>query len=149
MRLDAAAEFERCRRHLEQTVVEAGGVEGEWSGRVARGIAAALELASADPAAALVVTDRALTRWKRREPPFASLVERLATLLEAGAPPRNPRLPSAQAIVVLIAKQVNLRIESGRAGELPAIAPDLTFLALFPCLGYTEARRRAQPTAIA
>lgn len=145
----SAREFERCRERLERAVTAAGGVGGDWSGGVARGIHAVLEFARADPAAALVLSDRATTRWRRREPAFAAMVDRFAALLERGAPPRNPRLPDAHTLVALVARQVNLGIEAGRAGQLLEIEPDLTFLALFPYLGFAEARRRAQPTAIA
>jgi hypothetical protein len=79
-------------------------------------------------------------RWKEREPSYTAAVEHFARLLSHDAPPRNPRLPDAPAVVARIFRQVNLELEAGRSAELMEIAPDLTFLALMPYLGFAEAR---------
>lgn len=145
----AAAEFERCRARLEKAVADSCGPDAEWPDAVAAGIHAALEFAAGDPAAARVLTAGAIARERGEEPHFAAMVDHLAGLLSAGAPPPNPRLPDALGVITRIARQVNLEIEAGRAREMIQIAPDLTFLALLPYLGFSEARRWAQPTATA
>jgi hypothetical protein len=145
----AAGEFARCRARLEEAVAGSCEPGAEWPDAVAAGIQAALEFAAADPAAARVLTVGAIAREQGQEPHFAAMVDHLAGLLGAGAPPPNPRLPGAPGVITRIARQVNLEIEAGRVGEMIEVAPDLTFLALLPYLGFSEARRRAQPTATA
>jgi len=135
-----AGEFGRCRCRLERAVAGSCEPRAGWPSSVVAAIHAAIELAAADPGAALTLTDRAGARWRRREPEFVAMVDHFARLLSRGAPPRNPRLPDPRAVVARIARQVNLQIEAGRAGELREIAPDLTFLALLPYVGFAGAR---------
>jgi len=144
----AATEFGRCRERLERAV-GACRPAGDWAGNVSRTIAATIEFAAADPAAALTLTERASSRWREREPEFVAMVEHFARLLDRGAPPRNPRLPDAPAVVARIARQLNLQIEAGRTGETTELVPDLTFLALMPYLGFAGARQRAEPATAA
>jgi hypothetical protein len=139
----------RCGERLERAVADACEREGDWPSAVSAGIRAALELAAADPASALVLTERASSRWREDEPEFVALVDRLAALLSRGAPPRNPRLPDARAVVARIAMQVNLELEAGQGRRLTELAPDLTFLALMPYVGFAGARRGSQSTATA
>lgn len=139
------AEVRRCRARLEQEVAAACAGEADWAGRVAAGVRAAVEFAAAEPAAALVLTERASARWAQGEPEFVALVDRFAALLSRGAPPRNPRLPDTRTVVARIARQVNLELEAGRGGEIADVAPDLTFLALMPYLGFAGARRWSEP----
>lgn len=141
--------FAGCRARLELEVGRACAREREWSRRIVAGVYAALEYAAADPAAALVLTERATVRWKRREPEFTAMVERFARRLARGAPAANPRLPDPETVVVCLARQVNQRIEAGRAAQMMEIAPDLAFLALLPFVGYAGAQRCSQPTAVA
>jgi len=148
-RAGASPDFAACRERLERALSASCEQRDSWAGTATAGVYAALEFAAADPAAALLLTDRATVRWKEREPAFAAMVEHLAGLLKRGAPPANPRLPSAEVVVVHIARQVNLRLSAGGAGELMEIAPDMAFLALMPFVGFAEARRCAQPTATA
>lgn len=149
MSAPAATEFGHCRGRLERAVAAACVPGGDWAGNVSRAIAAVIAFAAADPAAALTLTGRASSRWREREPEFTAMVEDFAALLDHGAPPRNPRLPDAAAVVARIARQVNLQLEAGRAEETADLAPDLTFLALMPYVGFAGARRWAQPTATA
>lgn len=144
-----AGEFGRCLERLDRAVARSCGPGEEWPGAVAAGVHAAVEFAAADPAAARVLTEDASARWKQGEPAFVAMVDRFAALLSRGAPPRNPRLPDAHAVVARIARQVNLQIEAGRAERMMEIAPDLTFLALLPYLGFSGARRWSRPTATA
>jgi hypothetical protein len=144
-----ALELAAYRERLERVVAEPCDVAEDWQSAVAAGIEAALELAAADPAAALALSERATARWKRRDPDFVAMVESLAGLLSRGAPPPNPRLPSAEVVIVCVLRQVNRQIETGRVAEMMDIAPDLAFLASMPFVGFAEARRCAQLTASA
>jgi hypothetical protein len=140
--------FERCRRHLELAIEEACEGQATWPARVAAAVGAAVDLAAADPDAGRTLTEGAGRRQGDDEE-LQDLVDHLATLLERGAPPRNRRLPTAPTLVMRIARQINLELEAGRGPTLSAVAPDLTFLALMPYLGFAEARRWSQPTATA
>jgi hypothetical protein len=140
-----ANDFGRCREQLERAVAASCAGQRDWPAAVAAAVHAAVRFAATDPDAALTLTERAATRWKQREPSYTAAVEHFARLLSHGAPPRNPRLPNAAAVVARIFRQVNLELEAGRAGELMEIAPDLTFLALMPYLGFAEAREWSKP----
>jgi hypothetical protein len=144
-----ATEFEACREDLERAVAAACSGEGSWPSAVVAGIHAALELAAADPESALLLTEGGVGRVNGSEPRFNAMVDRFAALLARDAPPANPRLPGPRGVVLCIVKQVNLRIRSGRAGEMMEIAPDLAFLALLPFVGFAGAQRWSQPTAVA
>jgi hypothetical protein len=143
------AEFDRCRERLERAVAESCEPHEDWPHAVTGAIYAALEFAAADPAAALVLTASAVARRHQPEPAFVAMVDHFAALLGRGAPPPNPRLPDAATVVTRIARQVNLQVEAGRVEEMMEIAPDLTFLALMPYLGFTGARRWSHPTTTA
>ncbi len=128
-------------------IEEACAAEANWPNRVEAAVRAALELVAADPDLGRTLTVGAGRR--RGDEEFAALVDHLAAKLATGAPPRNPRLPDVPTVVKRIARQVNLELEAGRVSTLSAVAPDLTFLALMPYLGFAEARRWSQPTATA
>lgn len=140
--------FGRCRQRLEVALAKACGAQVSWPARIAAAVGAALELAAADPDVGRTLTEGAGHR-RGDDEEFRALVDHLATLLATGAPPRNRRLPDPPTVVTRIARQVNLELEAGRGPALPAVAPDLTFLALMPYLGFAEARRWSQPTATA
>jgi hypothetical protein len=140
--------FGRCRQRLEVAIEEACDGQASWPARVAAAVGAALELAAADPEVGRTLTEGAGHRHDDNEE-FVALVEDLAALFAHDAPPRNRRLPDAPTVVTRIARQVNLELEAGRGPTLPSIAPDLTFLALMPYLGFADARRWSQPTATA
>lgn len=140
--------FGRCRQHLEAAIEGACEGQADWAARVAAAVRAAVDLAAAEPDVGRTLTERAGHRHDDDEE-FQALVDHLAAMLIHGAPPRNRRLPDASTVVTRIARQVNLELEAGRARSLPAIAPDLTFLALMPYLGFADARRGSQPTATA
>jgi hypothetical protein len=140
--------FGRCRERLEIAIEAACEGQSGWPARVAAGVRAAVALAAADPDLGRTLTEGAGHRHHDDEE-FAALVDHLAQLLARGAPPRNRRLPDAPTVVIRIARQVNLELEAGRVAALPSIAPDLTFLALMPYLGFAAARRWSQPTATA
>jgi hypothetical protein len=135
---------------LERAIAASCRAGQTWPSAVAAGVYAALEFAAAFPTAAQLLTAPARIRWHDADPDFTALVDRLAALLSREAPPPNPRLPDAKGVVRRIARQVNLQIEAGRAERMMEIAPDLTFLALMPYIGFAEARRWAElaPQAI-
>lgn len=140
--------FGHCRRRLELAIEEACEAQATWPARVAAAVGAAVELAAEDPDAGRTLTEGA-GRRRGDDEELQAMVDHLAALLEHGAPPRNRRLPAAPTLVMRIARQINLELEAGRGPTLPAVAPDLTFLALMPYLGFAEARRWSQPTATA
>jgi hypothetical protein len=143
----APTHFGRCRARLERAIGQAcQGADG-WPAAVAASVRAALALAASDPDAGRTLTAGAGRRGPDDEG-FAELVDHLAALLGRDAPPRHARLPDARTVIVRIARQVNLELESGRGEDCEAIASDLTFLALMPYLGFAEARRWSQPTAV-
>jgi hypothetical protein len=144
---DPIGEFSGGFERLERAVVGSCDARAAWPDAVAAGVYAALEFAADDPATARLLTDDATARWHSGEPAFVAMVARFAVLLDGGAPPRNLRLPGPQAVVTRIARQVNLQLEAG--GEMMEIAPDLTFLALLPYLGFSGARQWSHPTATA
>jgi hypothetical protein len=137
--------FGRCQARLEAAIDEACAGRASWPEKVAAAIRAALEHAAREPEGGRTLTEAAGRHPEDEE--FEAMVERLASRLAAGAPPRNPRLPDAPTVVARIARQVNLELEAGREDHLAEVAPDLTFLALMPYLGFAEARRWSQPTA--
>jgi hypothetical protein len=140
--------FRRCRGRLEAAIE--GACEGQvgWPAQVAAGVHAAVALAAADPDAGRTLTECAGHR-DDDDGEFLAMVDHLAAQLARGAPSRNRRLPDAPTIVTRIARQINLELEAGRARSLPDVAPDLTFLALMPYLGFAGARRWSQPAATA
>jgi hypothetical protein len=144
----APTHFGRCRERLESAIGKACDPELPWPGRVGATIRAALDLAAADPDAGRTLTEGSGHRGVDDEE-FAGLVDYLAGLLARDAPPRNQRLPDAPTVVIRACRQVNLVLESGPGAGLAAIAPDLTFLALMPYLGFAEARHWSQPSAAA
>lgn len=140
--------FGNCRGRLEAAIEEACDGHRGWPTQVAAAIEAALALAVTDPDAGRALSQGAGHR-RGDDVEFTAMVEHLATRFSRGAPPRNPRLPDAPTVVTRIARQINLELEAGRGHALTALAPDLTFLALMPYLGFAEARRWSQPTATA
>lgn len=140
-----ATEFGRCRERLERAVAASCAPGEAWADNVAWAIRTVVEFAADDPPAARTLTAPASSRRRGEpEPEFAALVEHFARLLDRGAPDRNPRLPDAPIVVARIARQLNLQLEAGRAGETMELVPDLTFLALMPYLGFAAARRGSE-----
>lgn len=146
-REDFASDFEAAFARLQVALLEACRCERDWPARAAAGIAAGMEFAAADPAAAAVLTNEALAGGAdgiaRHERLIAYLGERLLPGREQR--PEDERLPDiteravAGGALMLIAQ----RLDGGGEGELPALAPEVVQFVLTPYLGAEEARRVA------
>jgi hypothetical protein len=127
---------------IEAAVVEACAVHAEWPERVRAGIAAALDFALADPAAARVLVIDSRSTGSDGGGEYTELIDRFADLLAAGAP-RSRRLPgsSDRSVISVIAAIVSCHIRAGTVDSLGKGDPDLVFLALLPYVGFAEASR--------
>jgi hypothetical protein len=114
----------------------------EWEGKVAAGIRAALEFAAADPAAVHALTIDARRQSLGDDNRADEVVRYFAAMLGAVAP-AEMRFPVStdEGTVEAIAMVIRGRLLEGNTGELPALAPDFTYLALMPYTGLSEARR--------
>ena len=138
--------FEAAFARLQVLLEEACAQSADWPGGVAAAIRAALEFAAADPAAANVLTNEAMAAGKdgiaRRERLLAYAGKGLAKGREQDPRTQLPPVTEhalAGGVVALIGE----RLARGRAGELPALAPEAIQFVLTPYLGADEARRVA------
>jgi hypothetical protein len=142
---DFPAAFEAAFARLQVTILEACGRENRWPEKVAAGIRAGLEFAAADPEAAKLLASEALTHGRDGVARHGRLVTYLGERLLPGRAeqPDGERLPEiteramAGGVVALVAQRLDL----GREGELPALAPEAIQFVLTPYLGAEEARR--------
>lgn len=142
-----ASAFEGAFAGLQVELEEAWAKQFAWSLRVAAAVHAGLRFALANPSAAQTLTNGALAAG----PEGIARHERLIAYLCAGlAPgrrerPENERLPeiTEQAMASGVLMLVAQRVDQGRVGELPALAPEATQFVLAPYLGADEARRVA------
>lgn len=113
---------------------------GEWPERVRNGLAATLGWFAADPAAArfLLVEVAAIgTEYRAR---FQSGFSRFVSLMEEGMEDRSPDVAHATSMAVGAGMaRMHEEIVLGRAAELPALLPDLTYELLVPFLGEESA----------
>ena len=142
---DFAAAFEASFARFQVRVEAACAGPVDWPLRMAAAIRAALEFAASDPDAANTLTNEALAAGRdgiaRRE----RLLAYAGRALAAGREERSegaglPRL-TEHALVGGIAALIAERVATGRAAELPALAPEAIQFALTPYLGATEAKR--------
>jgi hypothetical protein len=139
--------FEAAFARLQVRLEEACAESADWPGGVAAAIQAALEFAAEDPQAADVLTNGAMAAGKdgiaRRERLLAYTGKGLA--IGRRQRPKAHGLPPvtehalAGAVVALIGE----RLTTGRAAELPTLAPEAIQFVLTPYLGAEEARRIA------
>lgn len=142
-REDFASAFEAAFARLQVALLEACGRQRDWPAKTAAGIAAGMEFAAADPAAAAVLTNEALAEGAdgiaRHERLIAYLGERLLPGREER--PEDERLPDiteravAGGALMLVAQ----RVDEGGEGELPALVPEAIQFVLTPYLGAEEA----------
>jgi hypothetical protein len=141
------AEFEAALARLRFALTEAYRVPGPEPGRVAAAIQAGFAFASHNPATVLVLTSGALSQGPYGAARHRDLLARAARVLARCRAGRSEsdRLPAIteRALVGGLATVVAHRLDAGRAGELPALAPQAVEFVLTPYLGAEEARRFA------
>jgi AcrR family transcriptional regulator len=133
-----------CIERLAATLA-AGAAAGDSPAEATRrGTAAGLELLAAEPQLTLVLSgdvlgvDPALVDHYSRM--LVPALERLWT--RAGEPPRkhsSPGLAFGRAQLLVFHE-----VAAGRAAQLPALAPNIVYLAIAPFAGHEEALRQAR-----
>ncbi len=119
----------------------------EWPDQVAAAIRAGFEFAASDPGAADLLTNRALAHGSDGVARYQRFLAFAAGLLLPGRKqsPDGELLPEiveqsvAGGLIMLVAQ----RVDRGRAGELPELAPEAIQFALTPYLGVEGAQRVA------
>lgn len=140
-------DFESAFARLQVRVETACSEEVPWPAQVAAGVRAALEFAAAEPASARLLTSDVLAvgreGYARYDRMLAHFGERL--LPGRALRPEGEKLPEIieKAMTGGIATIVAQRVDMGREGELPGLAPEAIQFVLTPYLGTEEARRVA------
>lgn len=142
---DFARAFEGAFARLQVALLEGSREVGGWPERVAAGVRAGLEFAAADLDAARTLTVEAMAQGAEGVDRYERLVAYLREQLAPGRGrlPEDERLPGviehalASGVLMLVAH----RVDQGRVGELPALAPEVVQFVLTPYLGAAEARR--------
>jgi hypothetical protein len=144
---DFPRDFEAAFARLQVVVEEAYVSRADWPDQVAAAIRAAFDFAASDPDAVNLLTNEALARGSDGIARYQRLVGYAAGLLVPGRTqsPDGALLPGSleHSLAGGIAMLVAQRVDRGRAGELPALAPDAIQFALAPYLGSERARRTA------
>lgn len=136
---------------LEARVQSAFAEPGDWASRMRAALAATLEWFAADPVAArftLIELGSVGTVFRTRfQATFDSFVQMLEDGLAEGGP--DPELAQATRLAVSgVIAHLYEEIVLGRAAELAARLPDLTYELLVPYLGEEAAlEQRRQATA--
>lgn len=144
---DFSGAFEASLARFQVRLEEACAGSPDWVGGVVAAIRAALEFAAEDPDSANTLTNEAMAAGMdgiaRRERLLAYAGEGLVhgRRQRPGADdlPRLTEHALAGGIAALIAE----RVGTGRASELPALAPEAIQFVLTPYLGVDEAKRIA------
>ena len=143
-----SAEFLPSFVALQEAIAKACTGATGWEAKVGAGVGAALEFAAAHPDAA-----RALTIHARRDVGEAGDRERelirYFSCLLGEVTPAEVRYPIStdEGLIESIATTVRGHLVSDSAVELPALAPEFTYLALMPYTGMAGARRWAEDLA--
>lgn len=143
--LGAAPEpYAVVRRRFERELTSAAPPEAPWPERLAVAIRAALCQAARDPTAARRLVLPVAGRRNHDLGPFTEMVDGLAAALRCGAPavPRPER--TARNLVLRVARQILLHLETRPEEPVTALAPDLIVFALTPYIGLPAARRLAE-----
>lgn len=145
---DFAGAFETAFARVQVAVEVASAEQREWPARIAAAIRAGLEFAAADPAAANVLTNEAIgagpdgiARYRRLT---TYIAEAFAGGRDEGADAEEPPQVTDQALAGGLLGLVAERLNTGRAAELPALAPEAIEFALTPYIGVGKARRVAR-----
>jgi hypothetical protein len=139
--------FDRAFARLQIRVETACAAEPEWPRQVAAGVRAALAFAADDPRSARALTSDALAAGRKGYARYDRMLEHFGERLLAGRDicPEGEHLPELieKAMTGGLATLVGQRLDTGRAAELPALAPEAIQFVLAPYLGTDEARRLA------
>ena len=144
---DFADAFEAALARFQVRIEKACTGGADWPSGAAAAIRAALEFAAEDPAAANTLTNEAMAAGldgiARRERLLAYTGEALAR--GRGQRPEAEDLPdlTEHALAGGIAALIAERVATGRAADLPTMAPEAIQFALTPYLGIAEAKRIA------
>jgi hypothetical protein len=111
-----------------------------WAEDVAAAIRAGLSRAAADPVTARRLTLPASGRRGGDTDGYAAMVGDLSARLLRGAPPLADPERTARNVVVRVARQVLLQLETHPDEPVTEIAPDLIIFALTPYVGLRTAR---------
>lgn len=144
---DFAGAFEAAFARFQVRAEEACASGSDWAEGISAAIRTTLEFAAEDPAAANVLTNEAMAAGRdgsaRRQRLLAYAAEALAGgRRQEGGTADLPRL-TEHAVAGGIAALIAERVATGRAAELPALAPQAIQFALTPYLGAAEAKRVA------
>jgi len=134
-REDGGAEHELA--ELRASVAEACSMRQEWPEKVAAGIYAALDFATAHPDRALGLLAR---DGKGDTEAYRQTVDRLIRLLDGVVPAAASPAGGSTGSVEGIAMIVSDHVRAERVAGLGQIAPALVEFALQPYLGYAEAK---------
>jgi predicted protein tyrosine phosphatase len=144
---DFTQAFEAAFARLQVAVEHASRQKREWPAKAAAAVAATIEFAASDPAAAQLLTNEALARGaegiSRHERVIAYAADQLAT--GRALRPENAQLPeiTERALVGGLVMLVAQRLDQNRLDELPASTAEMIEFVLTPYVGADEARRVA------
>ena len=127
---------------LRASLVAACGAHREWPDKVAAGIYAALDFATADPDRALVLLARD-DDWNAEPRAYRQTVDCVSHLLEEVVPTAASPAGGSAGSVRGIAMIVSDHLRAERVDGLGRIGPALVQFALQPYLGYAEAKHWA------
>ena len=138
---DFATAFARLQVRIETACT----AESEWPEQVAAGIRAALAFAAADPDSAQLLTNGAMAAGREGFARYDRMIAHFGERLLPGRAlrPEGERLPEVteKAMVGGLAMLIANHLDTDRAAELPALAPEAIQFVLTPYLGAEDARR--------
>ncbi len=144
---ESADAFEPALARLQIRIETACASEAKWPAQVSAGIRAALAFASAEPAAAEVLTNEAMAGGKAGFVRYDRMIDHFAAALRPGRAerPEGDWLPeiTEKTMVGGVAMLIAQRLTFGRQAELPALAPEAIQFVLTPYLGAADARQVA------
>jgi AcrR family transcriptional regulator len=132
------ATFERGVTLVQKSVIGAYGQPGRWPERMRRGLAMLLHILAAEPAFASLAVVEVLAAGPRALGYRRALLDSYLSFF-ADAPRRagQPEVPPAavEAVVAGVYGVIFDHVATGRAAELEARLPDLTYFVLAPFVG--------------
>jgi len=140
---DGTKPYAILRSRFERDLTAAVDPAAPWPERVVAAIRAALRSADADPPAAHRLTLPVAGRRSDDLASFTAMVDDLAAKLCRDAPAVPSPERTARNLVLRVARQVLLHLETQPEEPVTAIAPDLIVFALTPYVGLVAARRLA------